>query len=249
MPLLDDPAHQNLIAYLSDIESSVGRPKAIVVISAHWEQEQPTLTTNPNPPMLYDYGGFPSETYELQYPAPGSPELAGKLADLLGNAGMTSVQESERGFDHGMFVPLMLMFPDASIPVVQLSLLASLNAAEHLAMGRAIAPIVADDVMILGSGFTFHNMSGFASDGSSPHDPENELFEEWLRNTCTSPSLSDDERKRLLTDWALAPGAKWSHPREEHLLPLHVCAGAGVGPATLTFDDRVLGKRTSGYSW
>lgn len=250
LPIMGEPSHDRLVEYLRGVEATVGRPSAIIVVSAHWECPTPTLTAGATPGLIYDYGGFPPETYELQYPAPGAPELAAQAAELLGAAGFDPVLDSQRGFDHGMFIPLLLMYPDASIPVIQLSLLSSLDPQAHIDMGAAIAPLAAQDVLILGSGFTFHNMGAFGPghpvNGS---DPENEAFEEWLRDTCASADIDETERARRLADWEKAPGARWCHPREEHLLPLHVCYGAGAGPARNVFDDQVLGKRTSGWAW
>jgi len=248
MPVLGEPSHGKLIEFLSGAEDLVGRPSAILLVSAHWECPHPTLTSRPYPELIYDYGGFPPETYQLQYPAPGAPDLAARGAALLEDAGFSPRLDDRRGFDHGMFIPLMLMYPDATIPVVQLSLLSSLDPAAHLAMGAAIGALADDDVLILGSGFTFHNMNAFFS-SAGDGDPDNEAFEEWLNHVVTDPTIGHDERARLLTGWADAPGARWCHPREEHLLPLHVCAGAGEGPAVRVFDDTVLGKRASGYTW
>lgn len=250
MPLMGDPSHASMIEYLSGVKDSLGTPRAIVVVSAHWECAEPTLLAGPAPELYYDYGGFPDEMYHLNYPAPGAPELADSAADLLSAAGFNPQLDTERGFDHGMFVPLLLMYPEASIPVIQLSLLSSLDPAKHIEMGEAIAALAEDDVLILGSGFTFHNMRAFGpGHGDGGADPENEAFEAWLRDTCTNPALSEAERRALLVNWSDAPGARWCHPREEHLLPLHVCYGAGGGPATLSFDDHVIFKRSSGYSW
>jgi aromatic ring-opening dioxygenase catalytic subunit (LigB family) len=250
MPVLGEPSHARLIEFLRTMEGSIGRPSAIVVLSAHWECERPTITSGAAPELIYDYGGFPEETYRLRYPAPGAPELAGRVAQLLADAGFEPELDPNRGFDHGMFIPLLLMYPDASIPVIQLSMLSSLDPADHIAMGAALRPLAHDDVLVLGSGFTFHNMNAFGpTHPVTGGDPDNEAFEAWLRETCTSIELSEAERTQCLTDWAAAPGARWCHPREEHLLPLHVCYGAGAGPATLAFDDKVLGKRSSGYAW
>lgn len=248
MPVLGEPSHAKLIDFLSGVEHLVGRPREILLVSAHWECPHPTLTSGPAPDLIYDYGGFPPETYQLQYPAPGSPDLAERAAALLEGAGFAPRLDDRRGFDHGMFIPLMLMYPDAAIPVVQLSLLSSLDPAAHLAMGAALVDLAGDDVLILGSGFTFHNMNAFSSSGGDG-DPDNEAFENWLHHAVTDPTLAADERERLLVGWADAPGARWCHPREEHLLPMHVCAGAGAGPAQRVFDDMVLGKRSSGYAW
>ena len=254
MPLMNDESHREMIDYLEGIEATIGRPDAIVLVSAHWECEQPTLTSGASPELYYDYGGFPPEMYDLHYPAPGSPGLANDVAALLSNAGFDPQLDPDRGFDHGVFVPLMLMYPDASIPVVQLSLLASLDAQAHIEMGEALAPLAERNVLVLGSGFTFHNMGAFspALQGGAANghtDPENEAFEQWLRETCTDPDLDEGERRARLISWADAPGARWCHPREEHLLPLHVCYGAGGGAATQAFDGLVLAKRSSGYSW
>ncbi len=252
MPLMGDPGHAEMIDYLTGVESTIGRPHAIVLISAHWECDQPTITSGPSPELIYDYGGFPPETYDLNYPAPGSPDLANTIAELLTTAGFDPKLDPQRGFDHGVFVPMMLMYPDASIPIVQLSLLSSLDADEHLRLGAALAPLAEHNVLVLGSGFTFHNMGAFtfgSTAGSATVDAENEAFEQWLRETCTSTSLTEDDRRERLANWSDAPGARWCHPREEHLLPLHVCYGAGGGPATQAFDGVVLGKRSSGYSW
>lgn len=250
MPLLGDPSHAALVQYLKEAGASAGRPDAIVLVSAHWECPQPTITAGQAPELIYDYGGFPPETYELQYPAPGSPELANEVAALLSDKGFDPVLDAHRGFDHGVFVPLLLMYPDASIPVIQLSMLSSLDPDAHIRMGEALAPLRGRNVLVLGSGFTFHNMNafgpGYAQDGV---DADNEAFEQWLRETCTHPDLAEHERRQRLVNWSDAPGARWCHPREEHLLPLHVCYGAGGGPATQSFDDTVLGKRASGYAW
>ena len=244
-----------MVDYLERVPNEISRPDAIVLISAHWETTHPTLTSGPSPELIYDYGGFPPETYALRYPAPGSPDLAADVATMLSAAGFEPQLDPDRGFDHGMFVPLMLMYPDASIPVVQLSMLSSLDAEAHIAMGEALTPLAERNVLVLGSGFTFHNMSAF-NIGAPPGDPDtpnpdlkNEAFEQWLRETCTSTDLTEDERRDRLVRWSEAPGARWSHPREEHLLPLHVCYGAGGGAATQAFDGIVLGKRSSGYSW
>ena len=250
LPVLGEPSHARMVEFLSSTENSIGRPSAIVVVSAHWEAARPTITSGAAPGLIYDYGGFPEESYRLHYPAPGAPVLAARIAELLATAGIEPSLDPNRGFDHGVFIPLMLMYPDASIPVIQLSLLSSLDPAAHIAMGAALSPLAGDGVLILGSGFTFHNMSAF--DPGNPQtgsDPQNEAFETWLGSTCTDPDLNEDERRQRLIGWADAPGARWCHPREEHLLPLHVCYGAGGGPATRVFDDLVLGKRASGYAW
>src|SRR3954463_1035165 len=194
-------------------------PKAVLVISAHWEEPVPTVMTGEHPPMLYDYYGFPPESYEIQWPAPGNPELAARVRHLLEGGGFQTASDPARGFDHGTFVPLKLAYPEADVPVVQLSLKRGLDPREHLAMGRALAPLRDEGVFIVGSGMTFHNLRAFGPQAA----PVAEAFDAWLRETATLP---EPERNRGLVAWASAPSARLAHPREEHLLPLMVVAGA-----------------------
>lgn len=249
MPLLGEPSHQRLVDFLRQIPASLPTPEAIVVISAHWEAEQPTVTGGERPDLLYDYSGFPPESYRIQYPAPGAPDLAGRLHALLAAAGLRPQGDARRGFDHGLFVPLMLMYPQAEIPCVQLSLLASLDPGAHLAMGKALAPLRRERVLIVGSGFSFHNMRAFFASPHGAPDQRNEAFQQWLIETCTARSLSPGEREQRLADWENAPHARYCHPREEHLLPLHVCYGMAQTQARLVFDDQVLGKRACALLW
>lgn len=242
MPIMGEPGHADMVDYLGTIEATIGRPSAIVVISAHWEQPQPTILANPSPKLYFDYYGFPDETYEYSYPAPGSVELANTLFDALSSAGLNPALDTERGFDHGMFIPLMLMYPDASIPVVQVSLVDGLDAAAHIELGRALAPALGDDVLVLGSGMSFHNMNGF---GDSPEALE---FDAWLESVMVADMVEND-REAQLVDWASAPAARFSHPREEHLVPLHVCYGIAGGAAIRTFDGSVLNTKVAAYSW
>lgn len=250
LPIMGDPGHDEMVSYLSALEAEIGRPKAIVVVSAHWESPTPTITAGANPDLYFDYYGFPPETYELEYPALGSPELAQQIADGLRAAGLEAQLDTERGFDHGMFVPLMLMFPDAAVPVVQLSLLDGLDPEAHIELGEALAKTLDDDVLVLGSGMSYHNMAGFSmSGGPVDPDPDNEAFDEWLEEVCSGEGLDSAERRSQLVAWEVAPAARVNHPREEHLLPLHVCFGVGGGKATRTFTGQVLGKKTAAYSW
>lgn len=250
LPLMGDPSHDEIVEYLRGTEATLGRPKAIVVVSAHWECPNPTVTSAPNPGLYFDYYGFPPETYELTYPAPGAPELAARLVELLNAGGFDAQLDAERDFDHGMFVPLMLMYPDASIPVVQLSLLGDLDPGRHIDLGAAIAPITDDDVLVLGSGLSFHNMQAFGpANPASGVDADNEAFDAWLQQICTDPAMDEATRRDQLVAWADGPAATYNHPREEHLLPLHVCYGVGGGPATRAFDGRVLEKHVAAYSW
>lgn len=196
------------------------RPKAILVVSAHWESTVPTVMAASKPPLLFDYSGFPAEAYELTWPAPGDSDLAHKVRHLLAGAGFDSQSDGSRGFDHGTFVPLKVMFPNADMPVVQLSLLNDLNPSEHWALGEALAPLRDEGVLIIGSGFSFHNQRLLnTQEGQQVSWP----FDIWLREQAVLPR---PKRKGALCDWISAPNARLSHPREEHLLPLMVVAGA-----------------------
>jgi aromatic ring-opening dioxygenase catalytic subunit (LigB family) len=219
------------------------QPRALLVISAHWEEAVPTVMTAARPPMLYDYSGFPPESYQITWPAPGDPALAARVRSLLEAAGFASAEDAARGFDHGTFVPLKLAFPEASVPTVQLSLRRGLDPREHLAIGRALAPLRDEGVFIIGSGMTFHNLRAFAGDPRAR--PASEEFDAWLRATAALPEAERDQR---LTEWAQAPAARFVHPREEHLLPLMVIAGAaGADRGTTAFDAVAMGVRLSAY--
>lgn len=210
-----------LLSYLRSVAALPGeRPRALLVISSHWEEAVPTVMTAERPPMLYDYYGFPPESYEITWPAPGDPALAKRVQDLLSAAGIESATDEKRGFDHGTFVPFKLTYPDADIPAIQLSLKTGLDPKEHLAIGRALAPLRDEGVFILGSGLTFHNLRALRDPRSVPIS---ETFDAWLRETMTKPPA---ERDALLERWTSAPGARAAHPREEHLIPLMVIAGA-----------------------
>jgi aromatic ring-opening dioxygenase catalytic subunit (LigB family) len=217
-------------------------PKALLVVSAHWEEPRPTVMTSTAPPMLYDYYGFPPESYRITWPAPGSPAVAARVRELLGKAGFQTGEDPKRGFDHGTFIPLKLTYPDANVPTVQLSLKAGLDPAEHLAMGRALAPLRDEGVFIIGSGMSFHNLRAFRDPRSQPVAEE---FDAWLRETA---ALEPNERDTRLAAWSRAPSARLAHPREEHLLPLMVIAGAaGSDRGTTAYNGTFAGLRLSAY--
>lgn len=219
-------------------------PRALLVISAHWEEAVPTVMTAPHPPMLYDYYGFPPESYEITWPAPGDPELAARVRALLGDAGFETGEDPKRGFDHGTFVPLKLTYPNANVPTVQLSLVRGLDPEQHLAIGRALAPLRDEGVFIVGSGMTFHNLRAFRDPRARPVA---EAFDAWLREAAT---LDEPARSQALARWSAAPAARLAHPREEHLLPLMVVAGAAAGdPGRLAYNGTVLGLRLSAYHY
>lgn len=217
-------------------------PKALLVISAHWEAAVPTVMTSPTPPMLYDYSGFPPETYQVQYPAPGAPEVAAMVLDHLQSAGFRSAADPKRGFDHGSFVPLMISHPEARIPTFQLSLKAGLDPAEHMAMGAALRPLRDQGVFIMGSGMSYHNLRGFFGHVASLRD-DAKAFDDWLVESCLGEA---SRRDSALVQWANAPRARACHPREEHLLPLMVIAGAGgEDVATAPYRDELMGAQIS----
>jgi aromatic ring-opening dioxygenase catalytic subunit (LigB family) len=230
-----------LARYLRQLVSGLPvRPRALLVVSAHWEERVPTLMTAPQPPMLYDYYGFPAESYTLQWPAPAAPDVSARARVLLDAAGFNTATDPVRGYDHGTFVPLMLAVPGADIPVAQVSLLSSLDATEHIALGRALAPLRDDGVLLIGSGNSYHNMRGFRRPTS---EAPSRAFDDWLGRAVTQDAAT---RARLLADWAAAPAARDCHPREEHLLPLHVMAGASLGDAgTVPFRGFTMGVHVS----
>ncbi|MEO1064117.1 MAG: class III extradiol ring-cleavage dioxygenase [Actinomycetota bacterium] len=211
-----------LEAALAGIPDELGtEPAAVLMVTAHWEAAAFTVQTHPRPPMLYDYGGFPPHTYEIQYPAPGSPEVAERAAGLLEAAGLPAARDDRRGFDHGTFVPAFVMYPDAEIPIVQLSIHAGFDPALHLAAGRALAPLRDEGVLIVGSGLpSYHDLSSF---GRTSADPSRE-FDEWLTDTVVGHVGA--ERTQRLVDWDRAPSARRAHPREDHFVPLFVAVGA-----------------------
>ena len=249
MPLLGDPGHKNMIDFMTKLPSSLHRPDAILVVSAHWEESAATLQNAANPPMFYDYYGFPEAAYSITYPAPGSPELATRIAGLLQLNHIPTAMDGQRGFDHGLFIPLKMMYPEADIPCLQLSLLRGLNPAAHINLGKALRALNSENILVVGSGFSFHNMRAFSWGGNGPDDPANDAFQDWLIESMAG-SLPTEQQEQRLKEWSKAPNARYAHPREEHLLPLHVCLGMADGaPGNLIFDDTILGKRSVGFLW
>ncbi|MEB3288415.1 MAG: class III extradiol ring-cleavage dioxygenase [Leptolyngbya sp.] len=249
LPLLGDPAHAEMVDCLKTITATLERPSAIVVVSAHWEAPHPTITSGSNPGLIYDYNGFPPESYTLQYPCPGSPDLAQRIAAYLGQAGFSAYLNGTRGFDHGLFVPLKMMYPEADIPCVQVSLMRSLDPAAHIQLGRALQGLADPSLLVIGSGFSFHNMQAFFRAVPAEEQAMNQAFEAWLLDTCANPNITEEERYQRLIQWELAPSARYCHPREEHLLPLHVCYGFAASACTQTYALNILNKRASMYLW
>ena len=249
MPLLNDPGHANMVTHLKALTKKLGKPSAILMISAHWEETAATITSGTAPKMIYDYYGFPPETYKIQYPAPGEPQLAQQVHDKLAAAGIPVRLDAQRGFDHGLFVPLMLMYPEADIPCIQLSLVNNLNPEQHLAIGNALQALDYDNLLVIGSGFSFHNMREFFAPDTSDRRAKNKEFEQWLQQTVSGEGLAAEERHQRLANWSKAPSARFCQPREEHLLPLHICYGMAERPADQTDDVVILNKHSSAFTW
>ncbi len=239
--------------YLRRVPDDIGvRPKAIVVISGHWEEQVVSIQNNTAPSLLYDYQGFPSSTYEIEYPAPGAPEVAARVAELLGAAGIDSKFDACRGFDHGVFIPLKVAFPQADVPILQVSLRAGLDPAAHIRLGQALSPLRDEGVLIVGSGMTYHNqrtlMGNMRGARSIATDPGSQRFDDWLEDVLTK--RTPEAREAALADWESAPAARAAHPREEHLLPLHVVVGAaGSDPGRRVFREVVLGAVESAFQF
>lgn len=244
--LMGEPANtwDKMAAWLKSLASTLPeRPTAIVVISGHWEESEFTVATSPAPQMIYDYTGFPKHTYDLQYPAPGSAAIAARIVELLTGAGIPVRTDANRGFDHGVFIPFLLAFPDADIPVVPLSIKSSLDPAEHIAAGKALKALRAEGVLIVASGMSYHNMRAFRTRAAIAPSA---AFDSWL--TQSLAQSDNDARFGALSDWSHGDAARNAHPREEHLLPLMVAAGAGDDDAgERIFSDVVMQATVSAF--
>ena len=225
--LTETPARAFLGGLGQDFDKTFGRPAAVLCVSAHWETEAPMLDGAAVPETIHDFGGFPEALYQMQYPAPGAPALAARAAGLLGAAGLAAEVAPARGLDHGAWVPLKLAYPDADIPVLQLSIQHHLGPAHHLAVGRALAPLRDEGVLVLGSGSAVHNLPDVMARrqaGRAETPDWAAAFDDWLDATVAAGDAA------ALADYrAQAPGAVDSHPRDEHLLPLMTAFGA-AGP-------------------
>ncbi len=243
-PFMDDPRGRwkSLANFLEQLPQTLPQePKAVVVVTAHWEAAEFSIASGRQPHLIYDYGGFPPHTYEVEYPAPGAPDVAALAADLAGRAGIDAHLDPNYGWDHGVFVPIAVSWPKADVPVVAVSLKRGLDPAEHLAFGSALAALRDDNVVIIGSGLSTHDLS-FSLTVSQADE-----FDEWLDDTMRSPI---DERAERLVHWADAPSARAAHPREEHLLPLMVVTGAGgTDPVERTYHEPMLGLPSAAYAF
>lgn len=233
---------RSLVAMRAELSDA---PKAVLVISGHWEEVGFAVTSGPRPGMVYDYHGFPEHLYRIKYDAPGAPALAQQISGLLAAAGLDARPDPARGFDHGTFSILKPLYPDEDVPVVQLSLDAGLDPAVHLAAGRALAPLRDEGVLIVGSGLSFHNLSLMR--GTSGYEASRR-FDAWLQQTLVQ--ASSDERAARLMRWEHAPSARIAHPREDHLLPLMVAVGAAwdeLGATTYHQTDFAGGLTASSF--
>ncbi|WP_454834383.1 DODA-type extradiol aromatic ring-opening family dioxygenase [Pseudomonas lini] len=233
-----------MAAFLCELDALIGRrPRAVIIVSGHWEARQPTVNNGVSPPLLFDYSGFPAHTYQLTWPAPGAPDVADEIIELLEGAGFVTNTDNRRGYDHGVFIPFKLVYPDADVPVVQLSLLASRDPVEHLTMGRALASLRDRNILIVGSGMSYHNIPNFFS--GRGNDAAN-AFDAWLGDVIIDPGT----REVNLANWQTAPAARLAHPEAEHLLPLMVAAGAGTGEVGVRiYHDRIVGKPFSAFQF
>ena len=212
--------YDRLDASLQGLAREVGaKPRAILVVSGHWEEDRFTVQSGEQPGMIYDYGGFPEHTYRIRYASPGAPDVARRVRELLGNAGIEAALDAERGYDHGTYTPLYSMYPEADVPVLQLSILRSYDPEAHLAVGRALAPLRDEGVLIVASGLSYHNLRRFGPAARAP----SEAFDGWLGSTMGAEPA---ERTRALREWEKAPAARIAHPQEDHFIPLLVAVGA-----------------------
>ena len=236
-----DGMAEYLKGFADDVRHDI---KALIVISAHWEEDLVKVTGHANPELIYDYHGFPSHTYDLKWPAPGHPDLAVQVSDALNKGGIDCVVDDQRGFDHGVFIPLLLAFPDAHIPTIQISLHAGLSPEQHLTIGRLISPFRDDGVLIIGSGMSYHDVGALMGRKEVSGSEE---FDHWLSESVLLPP---QEREDRLLNWSSAPFARLCHPREEHLMPLHVVAGAALEcKSQIDYSETVLGAKISAYQF
>ena len=241
----------NMRAMLKNLEVSLAampselpeKPKAILMVSGHWEEDAFAVMTAAKPPMVYDYGGFPPETYKITYPAPGAPELAARTAELIAGAGLPVALDAKRGFDHGTFAPAVVMYPQADVPIFQVSMMHDYDPARHFALGRALAPLRDEGVLIVGSGLSYHNLRLFGPGAKEP----SAAFDAWLGEVM---GLEPKARTAALLDWETAPYARICHAREDHFVPLFTALGAAEGEeAVRVYHDTDLfgGVTASSY--
>jgi len=241
---MDDPqgTWTGMAAFLRQLPGTLpSRPLAILIVSGHWETQGFALTAAGKPPLVFDYYGFPPHTYQLRYDVPGAPALAATVAGRLTAAGFQTMLDPARGLDHGVFVPLKVVYPEADIPVLELSLDRSLDASLHLRLGEALAPLREEGVLLIGAGMSVHNLRAMGDPRLTAPATE---FDAWLNDAVTSAA---PERTSRLARWDLAPHARLCHPRHEHLLPLMVAAGSSQQAGKRVFHEMVLGAPIAGF--
>lgn len=216
-PGVFDELEQSIVRVREELQP---RPRSVLMVTGHWEERGFAVSSAERPGMLYDYYGFPPHTYEIHYRAPGSPKLAERVRDLLQEGHVPSRLEGERGYDHGTFTVMEPLYPEADVPVVQMSIERSFDPALHLEAGRLLAPLRAEGVVIVGSGLSYHNLRQMDARGQIP----SARFDAWLQDTLVGQV--GQERTRALEQWDRAPYARAAHPREDHLIPLMVAVGA-----------------------
>lgn len=247
LPLMDDPNHAQLVSAFADLRHQLpATPSVIVVISAHWEARGFKVNAAPHPSLLFDYQGFAPASYQLTYPAPGQPALAAALVAALTRQGLQA-QAVARNWDHGVFVPLLLLYPEAQVPVLQVSLDARLDSVLHARLGQVLSQCLPSDALLLGSGFSFHNLPAFFGARTPAAVDASEVFAHWLDEVLATHWQAEHSPARL-ANWQEAPCARFNHPREEHLLPLLVCAAAAQGPASVQSFE-VMGLSARNYFW
>ena len=247
-PWLDGPFRRNFDVLERSLRETAGeigeKPSAVLAISGHWEEPQFTVMSGAHPPMVYDYSGFPEHTYRIKYAAPGAPQVARRVRELLEGAGFAAREDAARGFDHGTYTPLAVMYPEADVPVLQLSLKHGYDPGEHLAAGRALAKLRDEGVLVMASGLSYHNLRQFGPGAKAA----SRAFDTWLTQTLVKSNPA--ERVERLLDWSQAPAAREAHPQEDHLIPLMVAVGAAENePAEVVYhqDDLMGGVAASSY--
>lgn len=255
MPIIDGPDNDPMAKSLTTKVPKIlgigteAAPKAIVLVTAHWMTRRPTISNGQKHKLYYDYGGFPAAAYKLKYDAPGSPEIAGKIYEALEKIGLSPEMDNKRGWDHGVFVPMLLINPKADIPVIQLSVMQSGSPAAHFAIGQALAPLRDEGVAIVASGMaSWHNMRIMFKEEPSMQKRN----KQWSQKLTETVAIEDAEvRGKALDGWREWVGAKEAHPEYgvEHFLPLIVCAGAGGNEKSEAFSDKMWGSDYYTYYW
>jgi 4,5-DOPA dioxygenase extradiol len=207
--------------FLKQLSRTIPKPEAILIISAHWSMQQPTVSFATNPCTIHDFYGFPAALHQLDYPAPGAIDLAQQVVELLSEKAIECHQSIDRGLDHGAWTPLILAYPEANIPVTQLSIQPHLNPIHHFQLGRVLAPLRDEGILIMASGSATHNLGVLNADYHAQPQSQTTQFVDWLTNAIASGDTED-----LLAYRSRAPYAMYNHPSEEHLLPLFVAMGA-----------------------